>query len=143
MHKFIFPTLVLLAHISLSAQDVVDEQLTDYQFTAESDGYEQILATKYVWLNDDETDHYGLKLVAGRTYRIVGACDQDCTDMDLFLYGDETIGSLLESDDLEDNFPIIDFTPTETKTYRIKMGMYDCATEPCQVGVDVFRLTDK
>ncbi|MEL6804485.1 MAG: hypothetical protein AAFO91_11980, partial [Bacteroidota bacterium] len=109
---------------------------------AESDGYEQILATRYDWLSDDETEHHGLKLIAGRTYRIIGVCDQDCEDLDLFLYGDETVESLLESDQMTDNFPIINFTPTETKVYRIKMGMYTCTIEPCQVGVDVFRLVE-
>ncbi|MEL6391582.1 MAG: hypothetical protein AAFY36_10240 [Bacteroidota bacterium] len=142
MHKSIFTTLFLLAFVALHAQSVVDEQLAEHQVTAESDGYEQILATRYDWLSDDETEHHGLKLIAGRTYRIIGVCDQDCEDLDLFLYGDETVESLLESDQMTDNFPIINFTPTETKVYRIKMGMYTCTIEPCQVGVDVFRLVE-
>lgn len=142
MQRSIYTLSFLLLTLLLTAQEAVEDQLANLQDNAESEGFEQILATKYAWLNDDETDHYGLKLVAGRTYRIVGACDQDCSDMDLFLYGDETIESLLESDDLEDNIPILNFTPTETKNYRIKIGMYACSTEPCQVGVDVFRLAD-
>lgn len=142
MHRPIILTIFLLAFTQLNAQSVVDEQLAEHQATAESEGFEQILATRYDWLNDDETAHHGLKLVAGRTYRIIGVCDQDCEDLDLFLYGDETIESLMESDQMTDNFPIINFTPTETKTYRIKMGMYTCTIEPCQVGVDVFRLTE-
>ncbi|MEM8583276.1 MAG: hypothetical protein AAGF87_03350 [Bacteroidota bacterium] len=142
MHRPIILAIFLLAFSQLNAQSVVDEQLAEHQATAESEGFEQILATRYDWLNDDETAHHGLKLVAGRTYRIIGVCDQDCEDLDLFLYGDETIESLLESDQMTDNFPIINFTPTETKTYRIKMGMYTCTIEPCQVGVDVFRLTE-
>lgn len=127
-----------LSFSTLQAQ-VVDNQLAEIQSGLEDEGYTQILATRYDWLDDDETGHHGLKLVAGRTYRIVGVCDQDCTDVDMFLYGDDSTESLLESDELEDDVPVIEFTPSETKVYRVKIGMYDCSIEPCQVGIDVFR----
>ena len=48
-------------------------------------------------------------LVKGRTYKIVGACDNDCRDIDFILRDDS--GNLIDSDTENDDLPVVQVTP--------------------------------
>lgn len=74
-------------------------------------------------------------LVAGREYRIVGRCDGDCDDLDLFV---ERNGILFGSDIDPDAFPYVDIQPRRTGTYTVSARMVNCTTGPCRYGVSVF-----
>ncbi|GGR33609.1 hypothetical protein [Deinococcus ruber] len=86
-------------------------------------------------------DHYitvTYTLVAGRTYKIVGACDNDCDNLDLELRDDN--GNLIDRDDADDDIPIVDVTPKRTGDFKLKVIMSGCASQNgCEYGVDVYR----
>lgn len=87
-------------------------------------------------LNDDSNEYVTLRLDIGTTYQIMGACDEDCSDMDLTLYGPN--GDEIDKDIEMDDFPIVSVTPSRTATYRLKVVMATCTAEPCRYGVGVF-----
>lgn len=64
---------------------------------------------------------------------IYGDCDEDCYDLDFFLYN--SAGNLVDSDTLDDAYPVVQ-APYEGD-YTIRIVMHDCShPEGCAVTVD-------
>ena len=77
-------------------------------------------------------------LVKGQTYKIVGACDNDCTDIDFGLRDEG--GNLIDSDTETDDIPVVEVTPARNGTFTLKTSMQKCSSDVgCKYGVDVYR----
>src|SRR3954471_14287136 len=87
-------------------------------------------------LNNRTNEYVTLRLDMGVQYQIMGACDNDCSDLDLTIYGPN--GAELDQDIEMDDFPIVAVTPNRTATYRLKVVMATCTAEPCRYGIGVF-----
>ena len=83
---------------------------------------------------DEET--HSVSLQAGNRYMMVGACDNDCSDLDLRLYdpNDNQVDVDIELDDT----PVVEVSPSRSGTYRVEAVMVSCSTEPCFYGVGVY-----
>ena len=84
-----------------------------------------------------------LNLTGGASYFVAGACDQDCTDMDLRLFSAESTTPLAE-DTGEDDYPMLNFTAPKTGRYMLAVDMPGCHDEDrkakmCYYGYRVFR----
>ncbi|MBX9747823.1 MAG: hypothetical protein K2X34_13040 [Hyphomonadaceae bacterium] len=77
-----------------------------------------------------------ITLNAGTGYTIVGACDGDCTNMDIELISMET-GGVVASDMLPDDFPVVTFAPPANGQYMVRMLMQACSIAPCYGGARV------
>lgn len=81
-------------------------------------------------------------LVGGVQYRFIGACDNECEDVDLALL-DISGAPVLDAegqpieDVLVDNYPVVVFTPPSDGRYLLQLHMYACSAEPCYAGVRV------
>ena len=83
------------------------------------------------------TDHrWNVELVGGTNYRFIGACDDDCTNLDLELI-DASTGGVVASDMLPDDFPIVDFTPQANGRFIVRLLMQTCSVAPCFAGARV------
>ncbi|GGQ93578.1 hypothetical protein [Deinococcus ruber] len=77
-------------------------------------------------------------LVAGRTYKIVGVCDDDCTNLDLELR--DNSGTLIDRDNADNKIPVVDVKVRRTGDFKLKVIMTGCASAGgCEYGVDVYR----
>ena len=76
------------------------------------------------------------RLVEGVTYIFTGACDEDCSDLDLKLFSDST--NIREDLDPDDN-PTLVFKPAWTGIYRLRVIMVNCTREPCRYGIGAFK----
>lgn len=81
-------------------------------------------------------------LSGGVEYRFIGACDNECDDVDLMLLdasGAPVLGENGEpiQDVLVDNYPVVVFTPPSDGTYLLQLYMFGCSAEPCYAGVRV------
>ncbi len=74
-------------------------------------------------------------LYSGITYIFVGACDVDCSDVDLILR--DASGAVVASDTAMDDVPVVTFEP-RAGTYTITVRMAACSAEPCRYGVAAF-----
>jgi hypothetical protein len=87
-------------------------------------------------LNNGQSEFVSVPLSIGTAYQIMGACDTDCSDLDLVLYDPQ--GNQLD-DDLElDDFPIVAASASRSGSYRVKVTMAKCSAEPCRYGLGVF-----
>lgn len=75
-------------------------------------------------------------LNAGTGYTIIGACDGDCTNMDIELISMET-GGVVASDMLPDDYPVVNFAPPANGQYMVRMLMQACSLAPCFGGARV------
>lgn len=77
-------------------------------------------------------------LIKGNSYKIVGACDNQCSDLDLELRDDNN--NLIERDSASDDIPIVEVTPRRDGKFTLKVSMRDCSSSAgCVYGVDVYR----
>lgn len=76
-----------------------------------------------------------IRMEAGREYMLVGACDNDCSDMDLEIY--DPAGHEIDSDLEYDDVPVVMVTPERTASYRLVIGMAGCSREPCYYGTRI------
>ncbi|HEX8906703.1 MAG TPA: hypothetical protein VF771_17765 [Longimicrobiaceae bacterium] len=114
----------------------VRRQLQQYGRAVESRGYSlshQILTGS---LDNGESEMVEVRLDIGTLYQIMGACDNDCTDLDLTLYN--SAGNEVDSDLQVDDYPVVSVEPGRTATYRIKVTMARCSAEPCRYGIGIF-----
>lgn len=87
-------------------------------------------------LSDNHYRYVTVNLRAGRSYNIIGVCDEDCHDVDLHLYNEN--GTLVDYDTSSDNRPMVSVTPRWSGTFRVKVGMPGCRANYCYYGVGVF-----
>jgi len=76
------------------------------------------------------------RLTEGVTYVIVGACDEDCPDLDLKLFHG---GELVKQDTAPDATPTIVFRPAWTGNYTLRVIMAKCNKNPCWYGVGAYK----
>ncbi len=83
------------------------------------------------------TDHrWQVNLRGGAAYRIIGACDNECSNLDIELI-DVRTGGVVASDTLPDDVPLVNFTPPANGQYIVRMMMQTCTIAPCYAGARV------
>ena len=70
-------------------------------------------------------------LRGGQTYRILAACDQDCTDVDLIV--EDGAGIEVGRDVALDDHPVVTITPRVDGPFSVRIGLVNCEIEPCYV----------
>lgn len=78
-------------------------------------------------------------LGGGADYAFIGACDEDCTDMDLALYGPS--GDMVAEDTEPDANPVLELRGVRGGEHRVEVRMYTCSSEPCYYAVGLFKRT--
>ena len=88
-------------------------------------------------LDHQESETYTITLKAGRTYFLMGVCDEDCLDLDLELY--DGSGNLISQDNTDDDAPIVEVNVATGGDFTLKVTMYDCDIQaPCYYGVGLY-----
>lgn len=85
----------------------------------------------------DGSHEWTLNLRGGQTYRIVGVCNIGCENLDLELR--DGAGTVVTSDVLEDDVPIVEIAPAADGAYRARLIMKDCADGPCLASARLFQ----
>ena len=84
----------------------------------------------------DQSEWFTITMHAGTSYSLVAVCDNDCTGLDLVLYG-------TSRNEIEANratpVPTINVTPRATMSYRVRLTMTTCMVSPCWYGIGVYR----
>jgi hypothetical protein len=86
-------------------------------------------------LNTEESESLVIPLQSGTTYEIVGACDEDCSDLHLLL--STASGDDVAVDRSSENLPVVRFMPRVSGAYRVRVTMAACRVNPCWFGVAI------
>lgn len=109
--------------LARSYLDGVESDLTNGYTPAE--GFQD----EVVALQPTQTHNWRVSLKGGQTYRFVGACDNECQNMDFHLL--DSSGAVIESDTLEDSFPVVNVSPVADGEYTVRFTMVTCTIAPC------------
>ncbi|GIK49249.1 MAG: hypothetical protein KJZ75_00355 [Hyphomonadaceae bacterium] len=74
-----------------------------------------------------------MDLTGGAQYSFIGACDGDCTNVDLELI-DMRTGGVVASDMLDDDYPVVHYRPEANGRYMVRLLMQSCSVAPCYAG---------
>lgn len=86
-------------------------------------------------LNQGQSRNYAVGLNANTSYMISAQCDQDCTDIDMWLYDEN--GNLIDEDTLDDDYPILEVSPIRSAEFQMRIQMFSCSIEPCGIEITV------
>jgi hypothetical protein len=78
-----------------------------------------------------------VSLRGGQTYGFIGACDNECSNVDLIL--EDASGAQIKTDVLTDDYPLVDFTPQADGVYTLRIQLKACTIAPCYVGARLVR----
>lgn len=73
-----------------------------------------------------------VRLRAGQAYAFIGACDNECANVDLVL--EDGAGAMVDSDVLADDYPLVEVTPPADGIYTLRIQLKACTVAPCYVG---------
>lgn len=136
----LFSGLVLLTpSIALAGRftDQVRYQLSQAAISLGINGSYQLTHDPHVGdLSDENSESLYLNLNSGISYAFVGVCDEDCPDLDLYLY--DADGNLIDSDTGSDDYPMVQVSPRWSDRFSVKVSMANCTASTCYYGVGVF-----
>ncbi|MFK8105164.1 MAG: hypothetical protein AB8G15_21810 [Saprospiraceae bacterium] len=136
MKKLIFASFLLLMASSLKAQTTVEKQLLGIALLEAADGF-SFFHEKYGKLKDNYYQDYSVYMYAGNRYRIHGACDNDCRDLDLTIY--DGYGNTIGNDGTYGDLPYTWVNVYSSGYFTVRVSMENCNREPCRYGFAVFR----
>jgi len=120
------------------APEVMHNVLDSGQASLPKERIEPIFQPAYSALQNKWRARATVTLDAGVEYRFFGACDANCTDLDMYIR-DASETSVAEDTGTEKP-PAISFTPTATAPYFIDVVMFACNDgQDCKFGVTGFR----
>lgn len=137
------PALVLCpprCGYSQNAQDRweqnVNDQLQIASAALRADGFVRTTTTYQDSIDQGSQQYMDVTLNAGVSYKFLGVCDQDCSDIDLTLRDGN--GYLIDQDVDSDATPIVSVTPKFRGPFRLWIKMVSCSQEPCRWGVGIY-----
>jgi hypothetical protein len=99
-------------------------------------GFQPIGPVRLGMLSADESELVTIPMLAGRSYAILGVCDEDCGNLDLVL--SRSTRQEVASDRGDGNVPIVKVTTALAGAYGVKIVMTSCRMGPCRYGIAVF-----
>jgi hypothetical protein len=87
-------------------------------------------------LNSGNSDSWTFPLTANTEYLVTGACDNDCSDLDIFIK--DANGNTIAQDTSTDDIPMVRFTTRAAGRYTVDVRMYQCSVNPCYFGFGIF-----
>jgi hypothetical protein len=119
----------------------MDTLLDNYQSQfAASMGPVQGMDDQVVALQPGTDNRWSVNLTGGTPYTFLGACDGDCTNVDIELI-DMRTGGVVASDMLADDYPVVAFTPPADGQYIARLLLQNCTVAPCYTGTRVVSQT--
>jgi hypothetical protein len=145
MFKRVFATTVAFAAMSIApaafAQPAeyvrqLANQLSQARSSYVPNNYRLVVGPDNDSLGQGDSDDYNVTLQGGRSYKLVGVCDNDCTDLDITLYDSD--GDVVDRDMLDDDKPVVSVSGKSGGRYRMNVSMARCSTDVCYYSVAVY-----
>ncbi len=90
-----------------------------------------------VALQPNGAHRWDVALRAGVSYRIIGVCDNECSNLDMEVH--DAGGNVVGVDVLDDDVPLVNVAPATDQTYTVRLIMKTCTVAPCYSGARVLQ----
>ena len=101
-----------------------------------SQGFQQLAQPMSGQLPQGQMQNVPVTLNAGAEYRIIGVCDDDCSDFDLYLYDQND--NVVSQDNGADATPIVAATPQWNGPFTVQAVMHNCRVSPCYYALAIY-----
>ena len=92
-------------------------------------------------IEEGESATYTFKLNPRKSYFVYGACDDDCSDIDLF--GEDSNGDVVDLDDEDDDIPLLHVMPGESgRSLTVTLDMAACETDVCVYAIGLYEFEE-
>jgi hypothetical protein len=81
-------------------------------------------------------ERFTLPVERGVKYKVLGVCDNDCSNVDLRIFNMN--GQNIGEDITDDDIPIVDLEPKVTGTVQLEATMVTCSEAPCYHAIEVY-----
>lgn len=138
------PTVQQTDDLSPTAEEPWEDQLKEQTRIKSGSGFADMAGKGYRLMDVAKTnvldasasERVSVSLPRGSQYIIMGVCDNDCTDLDLAVIKG---GVELSQDTTDDDWPLVEVTPTGDPSYVIKVTMFECSTANCGYQLTVWK----
>jgi len=89
-------------------------------------------------LEDGGKSYIEVRLEAGVDYLFAGACDHDCSDLDLRIFDSQTFDQLGADVDMDD-VPVISYRAPKSGPFLVRVDMADCSESVCYYGFRTYQ----
>jgi len=117
-------------------EEQVAFQMSVVESFAASLGFSRTHDLLFSSLPEGESETFSLTLDAGRDYRMIALCDEDCSDIDVYL--EDGAGNVLDEDVSLNDAPVVSLSSGKNTSFRLRVRIYSCSVEPCYFGVAIF-----
>ena len=113
-------------------------QYLDQSAQRNAQGFAAVAGAEGVAALQPNGDHrFTADLRRGVSYRVIGACDNECNDMDIEVL--DPAGAVIASDVTPTDFPAVNLTPAADGRYTVRFILKTCTIAPCFVGARVLQ----
>lgn len=123
----------------VQAQDQFERQVRDQILSAaktyEARGFALSRSIIVGSLDDNREATHSIDIQIGREYLVIGRCDNDCSDLDLWM--NDSAGEVAKDVDTDD-VPQVQAFSRRSGQITIRVGMITCSANPCRYGLGVF-----
>ncbi len=129
----------LAAAGAATAQDITINEFVRELVAERADDGETLVGTILVdEIAEGESISHTFKLDPRFSYFVYGACDEDCSDIDLF--GEDADGGVVDFDDADDDIPLLLIMPGEAgSSLTVTLDMATCYTDVCVYGIGLYK----
>lgn len=128
--------MIALCWTSMSIAGVTEDYYANLKRSMARLGYTEAFSNRYNSLGEGQTYTYTYTASPGKYY-FSAVCDDDCGDIDIYLY--DASGRLLSSDTDDDDQPLVGWNFSYASRVSIKVKMISCSDEPCYYRLGGFR----
>lgn len=119
-----------------NVQAELDQQLAQVTGFMQQEGF-QLVGTPFVSsLQPGTSQDVPVTLHTGYEYRIVAVCDNDCSDIDLRLFDENS--NEVATDVAMDDQPVVQVAPRWTGAFSARVFMASCAVAPCYYSAQLY-----
>ncbi|MCW3848343.1 hypothetical protein OF829_13945 [Sphingomonas sp. LB-2] len=83
-------------------------------------------------------ESFTITLTGGHEYSLIGVCDRDCENLDLYVTDEK--GVEVTKDVEDDDYPVVYIKRGGTLTLRVRAVMTKCSDAPCEYGIKAYRM---
>jgi hypothetical protein len=132
---------VCLSVVPATAQDAnyraqLDQQLQKSRELFQQQGFSIAAGPFTGALQPGAKERFTLPVQQGVSYKILGVCDNDCSNVDLRVMN--LNGQNIGEDTTPDDIPIVELQPTGTGTVQLEATMVTCSQAPCYHAIEVY-----
>jgi len=118
------------------AQSVVGQLFARADRAYNLHGYAAFGWEKRGQLRNGAEESFTVTLSGGAEYSLIGVCDADCENFDLYVTDEK--GVAVTQDVEDDDFPVVYIK--RAGTFRVRAVMTKCTDAPCAFGVKAYKM---